>query len=188
MIITILAEPRSGSTNLANWFSTYESFTVFQEPLNRRGLAFQNNKPINEWKFNTPHLLIKEIYTPTKDLKELIERSDKLILLYRENYSEQIESWLVASETDKWASYWIKNRIQINDFEPKKEYFKNLKDGFLKDYLSKSDFFKISYEKLYYQNSFQEVLDYIDLDELKNINFPYGNRYRIDELDIKTLI
>lgn len=180
MIITILAEPRSGSTNLANWFSNYESFTVFQEPLNRRGLGYQKNKPINEWEFKTQHLLIKEVYTPDLNLKELIEYSDKVILLYRENYSEQIESWLVASETDNWSSNWIENRIQINGFETKKEYFKNLKNGFLKNYINKGNFFKISYEELYYKNGFQKILDYINLNELKNINFPYGKKYRIN--------
>lgn len=188
MIITILAEPRSGSTNLANWFSTYESFTVFQEPLNRRGLGYQKNKPISNWEFKTPNILIKEIYTSDANLKELLEHSDRLILLYRENYSEQIESWLVASETDNWSSNWIKNRIQINDFEIKKEYFKKLKDGFFREFLSKNNFFKISYEELYYKNGFQKILDYINLNELKNVNFPYGDRYRIDKFDIKTLI
>lgn len=188
MIITILAEPRSGSTNLANWFSTYESFTVFQEPLNKRGLGYQKNKPIKEWEFNTPHLLIKEIYTPDSDLKELIEYSDILILLYRENYSEQIESWLVASETNNWSSQWIKNRIVINNFEIKKEYFKNLKERFFKEFINKSNFFKISYEELYYKNGFQKILDYINLDELKNENFPHGSKYRIEKRDIKTLI
>jgi hypothetical protein len=34
MIITILSEARTGSTNLANWFAIKNNFTVFFEPLN----------------------------------------------------------------------------------------------------------------------------------------------------------
>ena len=34
MVITILAEPRSGSTNLTNWFYHNKNFTTLFEPLN----------------------------------------------------------------------------------------------------------------------------------------------------------
>jgi len=65
MIVTIIAEPRSGSTNLAIWFSHLESFTVLFEPTNPTIAG--NNKFINilpiDWKYNTNHMLVKEIYT-----------------------------------------------------------------------------------------------------------------------------
>ena len=34
MFVTIIAEPRSGSTNLANWFYFNSSFTTLFEPMN----------------------------------------------------------------------------------------------------------------------------------------------------------
>jgi hypothetical protein len=33
MIITIIAEPRSGGTNLANWFLSNKDFTILYEPI-----------------------------------------------------------------------------------------------------------------------------------------------------------
>ena len=43
MIITILAEPRSGSTNLTNWFYFNKNFTTLFEPENPNSKWFQNN-------------------------------------------------------------------------------------------------------------------------------------------------
>ena len=43
MVITILAEPRSGSTNLTNWFYCNENFTTLFEPLNPISKWFQKN-------------------------------------------------------------------------------------------------------------------------------------------------
>jgi hypothetical protein len=180
MIITILAEPRSGSQNLANWFTLYGNFTVLFEPLNKNSSYYKKGEPISEWIYNTEHFLIKEIYLPNTNLTELINISDKIVLLYRENDIEQLESWLVATETQNWLLGWPKNRIKITNQEHKENYFYSLKAGFKNDYLNDNDFFRISYEELYYKNGFQKVIDYIDLDCIKNENFPYGHRYRID--------
>ena len=43
MVITILAEPRSGSTNLADWFKSNKDFTILQEPLNKHGKSYKKN-------------------------------------------------------------------------------------------------------------------------------------------------
>jgi len=84
VVITILAEPRSGSTNLTNFFESNKDITILQEPLNEYGKSYKKNIPINRWTYNTNHLLIKEVYDPNKNLKELIQFSDKIIILYRE--------------------------------------------------------------------------------------------------------
>jgi hypothetical protein len=188
MVITILAEPRSGSTNLAYWFSMFNSFTIFQEPLNKQGISYQKNKPIHNWQFKTEHLLIKEIYNPDIDLKEILQYSDKVILLYRENYSEQIESWLVASVTNSWISNWVQDRVYIDNFETRVNYFKKLKEGFKEDFINTNTYFKISYEELYYNNGFQKILNYLDIEELENKNFPYGQKYRVNIDSVRNLI
>lgn len=48
--------------------------------------------------------------------------------------------------------------------------------------------FKISYEELYYNNGFQKIVDYINLDCVKHKNFPHGQKYRIDVNKKKSII
>jgi hypothetical protein len=175
MIITILAEPRSGSTNLANWFCLKENFTVFFEPMTSfEEKGYQGTTPPSEYEYNTPHLLVKEIYGNGLMLKELLEISDKVILLYREGAGEQVDSWLNAKATNNWHS-----SLTFNNVKHKREEvsFLKLKQKFKKEYFNRG-YFEISYEDLYYRGHFQKILDYLDIEELENINFPYGNKYR----------
>jgi hypothetical protein len=188
MVITILAEPRTGSTNLANWFNSNNDFTILQEPLNKYGKSYKKNKPINTWSYNTPHLLIKEIYDPNKNLKELIEFSDKIIILYRKNKKEQLESWLVAMVTNNWGVKWVNRKINIPDKELKIEIFNKMVNGFEKEYRSCDNMFKISYEELYYYNGFEKIVNYLNIESVKNINFPHGQKYRLDNVETNKLI
>ena len=175
MVITILAEPRSGSTNLANWFYFNKKFTTLFIPSDPQSKWYKSESP-KEYTYNTEHLLIKEDYYHYKNFDELISISDKIILLYRENTEEQIESWIDAKLTNNWENQWVSKRVKnINETQ----FFIELKNSFKKEYLDK-DYFKISYEELYYNNGFQRVVDYINLDSIKNENFPYGWKYRID--------
>jgi hypothetical protein len=179
MVITILAEPRSGSTNLTNWFYFNKNFTTLFEPLNPISKWFQNGKELKDYKYKTNHICLKEIYYPHKDWKELIETSDKIILLYREDYQLQLESFLNAVTTNNWDSGWVFRVKNSPIIIEKTEYFNILKTEFKEKYLDK-EFFKISYEELYYNNGFQKILDYLNMNELKNKNFPYGKKYRIN--------
>ena len=187
MIITILCEPRSGSTNLTNWFYSNKNFTTLFEPANSGSKWFQNNIEPKDYKYNTKHLCVKEIYYPGIDWNSLLSISDKIIVLYRENGQEQLESFLSALTTNNWHTHYvysIKNNTVIDE---KTEYFKTLKSEFKEKYVNK-EFFKISYEELYYNNGFQKILDYLNMDELENKNFPYGRRYRINVDKGNTLI
>jgi hypothetical protein len=181
MVITILAEPRSGSTNLANWFNSNKNFTILQEPLNKNGISYKKDIPINKWNYNTTHLLIKEIYTPEINLNELINFSDKIIFLYRENKNEQLESWLVAGLTNKWSDKWVNSKIAIPHKELKIDYFNKMISGFEKEYRLNGNNFVISYEELYYNNGFERVVNYLNIDGVKNIDFPYGEKYRLEK-------
>jgi hypothetical protein len=176
MIITILAEPRSGSTNLLNWFFHNKDFTIWFLPSDYKS-KWYIDKPPSHYKYITKFLLIKEDYYHYKNYQELIEISDKVILLYRENEMEQIESWINAKTTNNWDREWkltnIKNETEIS-------FFKELKQSFKDNYLDKS-YFKISYEELYYSGNFQKLLDYLNVTELENKNFPYGKKYRIKD-------
>lgn len=185
MVITIIAEPRSGSTNLANWFFNKKEFSVLYEPITSpKTKWYKHNTSPKIWEYQTPHLLVKEIYRNDTDFLELIEISDRLIILYRENIVEQTESWLNAVATQNWDKNWVFDKNLAKNHNP--SYFKELKEGMRKKYLN-SNYFTISYEELYYNNGFQKIVDYINLDCIKNKNFPYGQKYRIHS-KTKTLI
>lgn len=188
MVILLLCEPRSGSNNLARWFGLYDTFTVVNEPLNKTSLHYKNGVPVNEWVYNTKHLLIKEIFNKDIDFTPFINIADKLVLLYRENKVEQTESWLVASETNSWTKQWKVNDAKITNEEFKRHYLNNLFEGFKKNYLDNPKLFKITYEELYYNGGIQKLIDYITLNELENKNFPYGERYRVENLKPNRLI
>ena len=183
MVITILAEPRSGSTNLINWFYHNKKFTTLFIPSDPKSKWYKHESP-KEYKYNTEYLLIKEDYYHYKNYDELISISDKIILLYRENAQEQIESWITAKTTNNWHNQWAPHDIKNNN---EIDYFTELKNSFKRKYLDK-DYFKISYEELYYNKGFQKILDYLDITELENKNFPVGQKYRVNVGKRKNLI
>lgn len=188
MVITILAEPRSGSTNLTNWFYFNKNFTTLFEPLNPISKWFQNGKEPKDYKYKTKHLCLKEVYYPHKEWDSLLSISDKVIVLYRENGQEQLESFLSALTTNNWDKSYV-YKIENNNFiNEKKEYFKTLKSEFKQKYVDTSEYFKISYEELYYNDGFQKIVDYLNLECVTNENFPYGQKYRINIDDLKNLI
>ena len=173
MVITILAEPRSGSTNLANWFYFNKNFTSLFVPSDPQSKWYKSESP-KDYKYNTNHLLIKEDYYQHKNFDELISISDKIILLYRKNTEEQIESWINAITTKNWDNQWVSNSIKnINETQ----FFIELKNSFKKEYLNK-DYFKISYEELYYNDGINKIKEYIKVDGFSN--FPIGKKYRVD--------
>ena len=177
MIITILAEPRSGSTNLANWFNLKKSFTVLYEPIsNPNTIWFKNNTPPNTWVYNTPNLLIKETFNGETDFTDLVNYSDKIIVLYRENILEQTQSFINCKTTGNWGGVWSYKKNYNNELYS--TLFKKIKDKFRDLYIN-NNFFTISYEDLYH-NGFQKVIDYVNIEGITNENFPYGKKYRID--------
>lgn len=183
MIITIISEPRSGSTNLVNWFYHNKDFSILFLPSDNKS-KWYIDKPPSEYRYKTKHLLIKEECCELKNFDELISISDKIILLYRENTEKQIESWVNSMTTNNWDKQWVPTSIKNDDEEL---YFKKLKKTFKRNFLDK-EYFKISYEELYYRNGFQKILNYLDISELENKNFPYGQKYRIDVERMKSII
>lgn len=185
MVITLLCEPRSGSTSLASWFFNNKDFTVLFEPLNPLSEYFINGS-LKDFKYNTKHMLLKVMYYPHDNLDDIIDISDKIVLLYRENENEQIESFVNAIETKNWDKQYVYKGAKKDVFMNNTVYFKQLKQEFKDKYFNKG-YFKISYEDLYYKNKFQNLLDYIDLN-LKNENFPHNKKYRINVDQGKHLI
>ena len=165
MIITVIAEPRSGSTNFANWFYFKENFTVLFEPTTNSKLKwYKGNLPLPSWNYNTEHLLIKEVLSEGLNFNKLIAASDKIILLYRENEEEQLDSWLNATVKGNWDKQWVYKGIKN---EKEELSFREMKKAFKEQYLSK-DFFRVSYEEVYYGNDFGKVLEYLNIEGLEN--------------------
>lgn len=179
MVITILAEPRSGSTNLANWFYHNKNFKTLFEPLNPISKWYQNNVEPKNYQYKTKHLCLKEIYYPHKNWEEIINVSDKIIVLYRENNKAQLESFLNSVITNNWDKPYVFKKQENEFIKEKIQYFNVLKTKFKEKYLN-SNYFTISYEELYYNNGFQKIVNYLQLDEVQNVNFPVGEKYRIE--------
>ena len=182
MYITLLCEPRSGSTNLANWFYRQNDFTVLFNPDDNpkghiKNKWYQNGINPKEYEYKTSHLLVKEDYYQFKNYDDFISASDKVILLYREDSVTQIESWINAKKTNNWHSKWVYKKKFEDDDE--KLFFTELKNSFKENFLNK-DYFKISYEDLYQRNMINNLIEYLSIDSLKNNKFPVGDKYRID--------
>lgn len=182
MIITILSEPRSGSTNLLFWLGQHNECTILLEPTTNSEYKKYSDKEVvindinnfNTWKYLTKHLVIKEICEPNKNYKNILKNSDKTIILFRENYVEQRESWLMSINTKKWGGEYFMDESLLLDnndnylIEIKKEVEK----------YKTSNNFVISYEKLYFGDGIKKLINYIGIEELNEIKFPYGEKYR----------
>lgn len=181
MIICLLAEPRTGSTNLANSFISSKNFKVVFEPITNNGYKWFEKYVVPKNKSSLKkNILVKETFDTKTDFKKLINLSDKTIFLYRENLQEQIESWSNAKETNNWASNWIYDEKTFVINEHEKNYFLELKEKFRFEFLNKKDYFSISYEEIYYKNGITKIIDYLSIDRL-DINFPYGKKYRMQK-------
>jgi len=181
MVITLICEARSGSTNLANWFHINKDFTVLYEPITNSGLKWYKGEiPPNKWGFNTKHLLVKEVYNLECDFFELIKISDKIIILHREGKIEQIESWTNASITNNWSGQWVSNDNNPPPTDQLLNNIKNIKEKFNNLYIKDNQYFTITYEELYYGNGIQRLINYLDIENLHNENFPFGQTYRIN--------
>ena len=107
MIYTIIAEGRSGSQNLLNWLSVaLPNFEPIHEPFNPAETRYTQDISGNDLSWISPNknYVIKELWHTDRNFTPLIEKSDKIICLYRENWFEQVSSLLYAFKTrDKVA-------------------------------------------------------------------------------------
>jgi hypothetical protein len=177
MVVTILAEPRSGSTNLTHWFDCNKNVTTLFEPSNPNSKWFQKNIEPKDYKYNTKHLCIKEIYYPGINWDSLLSVSDKIIVLYRENGQEQLESFLNSIKTNNWHTHYVYNLEENDVLNENAIFFNKLKTEFKEKYINK-EFFTISYEELYYKNRIEKIVNYLNIPDIKNIKFPIGTKYR----------
>lgn len=183
MLITLLCQPRSGSTNLANWICKkrginppYDAYIEY-EPLTNPNLDHYDPEILKKT-FDRPYLVIKETYTVGFDYTDLLERSDKVVILYRENKQEHLESFLHAKATGEWFEKWRWEDTYYNESEA--AYLFKLRDMFEQLYIGKG-YFETTYERLYYRKEIKDLLTYLEWEELYSLDWPFGSKDRIQE-------
>jgi hypothetical protein len=182
MIYTIIAEPRSGGVSLMNWIEkSLPEFTIAQEPWFNENDLWITGEDVSEvdWIKKYNNICIREIYKPTRDFTNLINISDKVLCLYRDNWEEQIRSSLYqennGSYMDTYDEEDVMNEVTSEMIKHRYVYyFKEHKDKF-KQFIKENKFVSISYENLYYGDDVDIIKKHFNFDN--NIEFPLNTRH-----------
>lgn len=182
MIYTVIAEPRSGGVSLMNWFEkSLPEFTIAQEPWFIENDMWVLGEDVSEveWIKNYDNICVREIYKPTRDFRNLIEISDNVICLYRDNWEEQVRSSLYQENNGLYMDTYDEEDVlsKVTNEMIKDRYvyyFKEHKDKF-KQFIKEHNFVSISYENLYYGNSIDVIKKHFNIDN--NVEFPLNTRH-----------
>jgi len=182
MIYTIIAEPRSGGVSLMNWIEkSLPKFTISQEPWFIENDLWVNGEDVSEveWVKKYDNIFIREIYKPTRDFNNLIEISDKVLCLYRDNWEEQIRSSLFQETNKKYLDTY--NETDVLDVVTNGMirhryvyYFKEHKEKF-KQFIKENNFPSVSYENLYYGDGVGIIKKHFNFDT--DVSFPLNTRH-----------
>jgi len=177
MIILLIAEIRSGSTNLAKWLKeSLPDFQLLNEPYNPNSSHFIGEH--FEIDKNKNYIISEKFFNNEQLLNKLIQISDITICLYREDVVSQTESYIIADATNNWYDVYVDDVISKNidlEFSDKKKSFIKLKEDF-QSFIFNSKLKSFTYEGLYYGTQILELKNYLNIDS--NIVFPYGKKYR----------
>lgn len=184
MIYTIIAEGRSGGQTLTEWFRlSLSDFYVVHEPFNKDYSEYteDTDKTDFTWIDKSKNYVIKELYS--ENILPLLERSDKTICLYRENWKEQVRSLLYAVKTNRWHTKYTEDNVKKAVTEEEivffyEKYQKVEKERF-QTFIRDNNLKSISYEQLYYGNGIVEVKNHFSI--TSNVSFPIGQRYYTKE-------
>jgi hypothetical protein len=182
MIYTIIAEGRSGSQNLLNWLSTaLPNFESIHEPFNPNETRYTQDISGNDLSWIVPNrnYIIKELWHTDRNFVPLIEKSDKIICLYRENWFEQVSSLLYAFKTNKWHSKYTVEKLRDTISEGEiLDYYENIqkdvKEKFQK-FIQERGIKSVSYEDLYQGQGIYDVKGHFGIET--DHNFPFSGRY-----------
>lgn len=176
MIILLIAEIRSGSTNLAKWLKeSLPDFQLLNEPYNPKSSHFIGDSKIDVTK---NYIISEKFFNNEPLLNNLIAISDFVICLHREDVTSQTESYIIADSTNNWYDVYVDDDISKNidvEFGDKKKSFIKLKNDF-QLFILNSGFKTFTYEGLYYGEQIIELKNYLNIES--TISFPYGEKYR----------
>jgi len=190
MRILIYALPRTGSTNLAYYIAESLKCLVAVEPFHDHRIWQQDLTEYDIWE--RKDVVVKTMWGQGGYwYRDLVNKFDKVIILWRENKSEQAESFAYAA-LDDTQKHWH----DPYTFDTKKvpeEDIKKYLGWFQNRYKEVEDIedFKTTYEKIYTTGEDLDRLDeHIGITG-KNYRFilDKNNKYRKDKVGVrKTLI
>lgn len=193
-VYTILAEARSGGSALMDWLGeVHPEFTLAQEPWLSGTHTFTESIDVTNvgWIDKHNEIFIREIFYNEKDWQPLLNKSTKVICLYRKNWFAQIRSILfTAREKSEWRFSYTKK--EMDDLVPLYDIYdmylnqyKENKRIFL-EWATKNNFPIISYEDLYYGDAINTVKKVFNLNT--NKPFPPYKRHLRETNDIENAI
>lgn len=188
MIITVIGEARSGTYSLHKWMSmAYPNFNCYFEPFNTKTESF-NKEIVNfNWVNDGSNYIISDKYIPHHTynsdseilIEKLIDVSDVVFYLIRENENEQLESMAFAFDSGNWFKEYEVNDLSTKKLKLKypyltKQFFDNKQ--IMKDFMKKHPLKTFTYEQLYQNNGIEELKEYIGLPT--ELTFPINKKYR----------
>jgi len=191
MTYTIISEPRSGSSQLIDWVrESHPDFTMAPEPwLNKQPEFNTENKKISyvDWIDNFKNIFIKEMFYKDQDYTNLLNKSEKVICLYRENWYAQVRSLLFQEKQAEFLFSYDKKDVDKEITEGMimmryKSHHIYLKKSF-QDFILKNNLVSISYEELYYGDGIKKFKDHFNI--TSEVKFPlYERHLKIDGKEI----
>lgn len=186
MKILLLCEPRSGSTNLGNWFLQNKDFDVrYETTAYGSGWWAGPDPTANKLRPGYKHLVLKEIfYGRNSEIKvdwlKFMEYCDKTIFLFREDSDDQVISWNHAKVTGNFCGQYPADSVRlvgdnVNYFNKIKTHFKKFREE------HKDKALTISYEDLYYRGKIHILKEYLGIADELDYKFPFGQRYRYEK-------
>lgn len=184
MLVTILAEPRTGTQSLHYWIKKFsKKYRSVFEPFNALSEDYKARPAYDmSWMNDDVSYIVHEKYFPEKiDIEKIVSLSDMTICIRREDVRSQIESYVHAVESGLWRGKYVENLSLIDNidslFAKERDYFLMLKSEF-NAFIDLHNIKTFSYEDLYFNGKIKDLVDYIDLDVCED--FPYGERYRTE--------
>lgn len=182
MLYTIIAQYRTGGQNLIHWInqSIKNDFIVIHEPFNSNYKDYTDDITLQDftWVKEGKKYFIKELWYPELDYTKMLELSDKVLCLYRENTHEQTISHMYSSKENRYHHNYTQKDVDkifieedYNKFKEEVEFNKKT----LIDFANQHNLPTISYENLYYENGIEKFKRVFNFQS--NIPFPYGSKY-----------
>lgn len=182
LLYTIIAQYRTGGQNLMYWInqSLNKEFTIIHEPFNSKYTEYTTNTTLQDfsWLEDNKKYFIKELWYPELDYKKLLQISNKVICLYRENSHEQTISHLYSTKKNRYHHQYTQKDIDKIYNQEEYEKFKNeihINKNTLLDFAKENSLPLISYEELYYENGIEKFKEIFEFKS--DVPFPIGIKY-----------
>jgi hypothetical protein len=181
LLYTIIAQYRTGGQNLMYWIneSLKKDFVVIHEPFNSKYNHYTDDTTLQDFKWlEDKNYFIKELWYPDLDYTKLLNLSNKILCLYRENTHEQTISHIYSTKKGKYHHNYTPKDIdgifsqdEYDTFKFEVEFNKKT----LLEFASLNNLPTISYENLYFENGIEKLKNLFDFQS--NLSFPYGSKY-----------